>query len=130
MHDMFSKDGEKCLRTLEQAELISINSANGRPSKIRPGKPVYLSAFQYLVEDEVLRSKMDLSIISQLSAKENATIQSCEEELRHLAELPGTPAQVKPRIKYLLDKAAASQEAIVKYDAQGGALKKILKEKY
>ena len=51
LNDMFSKNGEQALQTLEQAELISISSVNGRPNKIKPGKPVYLSAFQYLTED-------------------------------------------------------------------------------
>lgn len=130
LNDMFSKNGEQSLQTLEQAELISITSVNGRPNKIKPGKPVYLSAFQYLTEDEVLHSRLDLSIFKMLAAGENSTIQSCEEELQKLAELPGTPAQMKPRIKYLLDKAAASQEKIVNYEAKIGRLKKILSEKY
>jgi len=130
LNDMFSKDGEQSLQILEQAELISITSANGRPNKIKPGKPVYLSAFQYLTEDEVLRSRLDLSIFKMLAAGEDSTIQSCEKELQKLAELPGTPAQMKPRIKYLLDKAATSQEKIVDYEAKIGRLKKVLSEKY
>ncbi|KAJ9661653.1 mitochondrial escape protein 2 [Neophaeococcomyces mojaviensis] len=130
LDDMFSKNGEQVLQNLEQAELITISSANGRPNKIKPGKPVYLSAFQYLSEDDVLRSRLDLSIMSQLAAKENTTIQSCEEELQRLAQLPGTPAEVKPRIKYLLAKAAASQDKIVKFEAKMGQLKKTLAEKY
>ena len=130
LNDMFSKNGEQSLQTLEQAELISISSTNGRPNKIKPGKPVYLSAFQYLTEDEVLHSKLDLGIFKILAAGENSTIQACEEELQKLAELPGTPAQMKPRIKYLLDKAAASQEKIVGYEAKIARLKKVLSEKY
>ena len=130
LNDMFSKDGEKVLQALEQAELISITSNNGRPSKIRAGRPVYLSAFQNLTDDEVLKSKFDLSIITQLAAKEASTVQSCESELKQLAELPGTPTQLQPRIRYLLDKAAASQDKIVKYEAKAARLKKILSEKY
>lgn len=130
LNDMFSSNGEQSLQTLEQAELISITSVNGRPNKVKPGKPVYLSAFQYLTEDEVLHSRLDLTIFKMLAAAQNSTIQSCEEELQKLAALPGTPAQMKPRIKYLLDKAAAAQEKIVDYEAKIGRLKKILNEKY
>ena len=81
-------------------------------------------------DDEVLKSKFDLSIITQLAAKEASTVQSCESELKQLAELPGTPTQLQPRIRYLLDKAAASQDKIVKYEAKAARLKKILSEKY
>lgn len=130
LNDMFSKNGEQVLQNLEQAELISIASANGRPNKIKPGKPVYLSAFQYLTEDDVLRSRLDLSILSQLAAKEKSTIDACENELKLLSELPGMPAELKPRIRYLLDKALASQEKIVGYEAKQGQLKKVLTEKY
>lgn len=130
LNDLFSKNGDQTLQILEQAELISIHSVNGRPNKICPGRPVYLSAFQYLTEDDVLRSRFDLSIISQLTAKEAATIEACEKELQLLAELPGTPAELKPRIRYLLAKAATSQEKIVNFDTKAGQLKKVLSEKY
>lgn len=130
LNDLFSKNGEQTLQMLEQAELISINSTNGRPHKIRPGKPVYLSAFQYLVEDDVLRSRLDLDILTQLIAKESAKIESCEKELQLVAELPGMPAELKPRIRYLLTKAAASQEKIEKFEATSVQLKKVLREKY
>ena len=130
LNDMFSKNGEQTLQILEQAELISISSNNGRPNKIKPGKPVYLAAFQYLTDDDVLRSRLDLSIISQLSAKESAAIQACENELKLIGELPGPPSEMKPRIRYLLAKAAASQEKIVQYDHRSGILRKVLKDKY
>lgn len=130
LNDLFSKNGDQTLQILEQAELISIHSVNGRPNKISAGRPVYLSAFQYLTEDDVLRSRFDLSIITQQIAKEGATIESCEKELQLLAELPGMPAELKPRVRYLLAKAAASQERIVNFETKAGKLKKILSEKY
>jgi hypothetical protein len=47
LDDILKTGGEKVLRALEQAELISIVSGpNGRPSTIRPGKPVYHPAFK------------------------------------------------------------------------------------
>lgn len=130
LNDMFAKNGEQVLQTLEQAEMISIASANGRPNKIKPGKPVYLAAFQYLTEDDVLRSRLDLSILTQLAAGQKSTIDACENELKLLAELPGQPAELKPRIRYLLAKAQAAQEKIVGFETKQAQLKKVLSEQY
>jgi len=124
------KDGEQVLQALEQAELISITSKNGRPTSVKPGKPVYQSAFAYLAEDEVLKSRLDLAILAQLIGNENKNIDKFENELHLLAELGGTASELKPRIKWLLGKSAVSQDKIEKYEAQSGTLKKVLMEKF
>ncbi|OCT52384.1 Mitochondrial escape protein 2 [Cladophialophora carrionii] len=129
LNDLF-KDGETVLQALEQAELISITSKNGRPYGIKPGKPVYQSAFEYLTDDEVLKARLDLAILSQLIGQENKNVEKYEAELRTLADLPGTPSELKPRIHWCLSKAMASQEKVMKYEAQSGQLKKILAEKF
>ncbi|KAJ9617199.1 mitochondrial escape protein 2 [Cladophialophora chaetospira] len=129
LHDLF-KDGETVLQALEQAELISITSKNGRPYGIKPGKPVYQSAFEYLTDDLVLKARLDLAIFTQLIGLETKNVEKYETELSKLAELPGTPSQLKPRITWCLDKAMASQEKIMKYEAQSAKLKKLLAEKY
>ena len=50
LNDVLKLGGEAVLRALEQAELISIVSGpNGRPSTIKPGKPVYYPAFKVCV---------------------------------------------------------------------------------
>lgn len=67
LSDVFKSGGEKTIRALEQAELITIvSSASGRPSLIKPGKPVYHPAFKRLTEDRVLKSRLDLAILDQL----------------------------------------------------------------
>ncbi|KIX94117.1 uncharacterized protein Z520_10143 [Fonsecaea multimorphosa CBS 102226] len=129
LNDLF-KDGETVLQGLEQAELITITSKNGRPYSIKPGKPVYQSAFEYLTEDDVLRARLDLAILSQLIGMENKNVEKFEAELKTLAEMPGTPSELKPRIKWCLGKAMASQEKIMKYEAQSGKLKKVLAEQF
>jgi hypothetical protein len=129
LNDLF-KDGETVLQSLEQAELISITSKNGRPYGIRPGKPVYQSAFEFLTDDEVLKARLDLAILSQLISQENKNVEKYETELKTLADLPGTPSELKPRVKWCLNKAMASQEKIMKYEAQSAVLKKVLAEKY
>ena len=129
LHDLF-KDGETVLQGLEQAELISITSKNGRPYGIKPGKPVYQAAFEYLTDDEALKARFDLAIFAQLISLENQNVAKYETELSTLAELPGAPSELKPRIKWCLNKAMAAQERIMKYEAQSGKLKKVLAEKF
>src|ERR1700742_3146124 len=129
LNDLF-KDGETVLQALEQAELITITSKKGRPYGIKPGKPVYQSAFEYLTDDEVLKARLDLAILTQLIGLENKNVEKYESELRTLAELPGAPSELKPRIRWCLGKAMVSHEKIMKYEAQSGQLKKVLAEKF
>lgn len=130
LHSLFS-GGEGVLQSLEQAELISITSKNGRPQSIKPGKPVYQAAFEYLTSDEVLKAKMDLAILGQLIAKENKDLDKAETELRLLAELgTNVSSDLKPRIRYLLGKVLASQQNVEKMEGEEGLMKKIMKEKF
>jgi hypothetical protein len=130
LSDVYKDRGEKTLQALEQAELISISSSNGRPHAIKPGKPVYLAAFKYLTEDDVLRSRLDLAILTQLIGIENKNIDKFESELRLLADLPGQPKQLLPRINWLLNKSQVSHAKVEKYEAEVATLKKILTEQY
>lgn len=128
--DLFKDRGEKTLQALEQAELISIASYNGRPQSIKPGKPVYQAAFKFLTEDSVLRSRLELAVLSQLTTMENKTIEKCEDELKTLAELPGQSKELRSRIQWLLVKAAASQEKVEAYEKDSARLKKVLQVEY
>jgi hypothetical protein len=131
LSDTFKTDGEKVLRALEQAELISIVSGpNGRPAVIKAGKPVYHSAFKRLTEDKVLRSRLDLAILTDLTKIENATIEKCENELMLLSQLKNQPSQMVPRINYLLTKMASSQEKVEAYEQEGKGLKKVLTDEF
>ena len=129
LSDIF-KDGEQTLQAMEQAELISITSANGRPHSVKSGKPVYQAAFKYLTEDDVLKSRLDLAILTQLIGIENKNVDKFEAELRLLADLPGQPKELLPRIHWLLNKAYASHAKVEKYEAESAGLKKILTAKY
>ena len=129
LSDTFKSNGEGVLQSLEQAELISISSKNGRPMSIKPGKPVYQSAFEYLAEDEVLKARLDLAILTESISTENATVDKCEKELEVLAALPNA-ADLKPRIRYLLAKCLTSQKNIERLEQEAGGMKKIMREKY
>ena len=126
----YNSGGEKVLQALEQAELITILSSNGRPQSIKPGKPVYLPAFKRLSQDRVLRSRLDLAILSEAIKGETASIDKYENELRLLAELPKQPAELTPRIRWLLAKVAASQASVESSEKESAVLKKILQEEY
>ena len=104
LSDVFKADGEATLQALEQAEMISIVSYNGRPTSIKPGKPVYTAAFKQLTEDHVLKARLDLAILTQLVKVETAGIDKYEAELNLLGNLPGQPKEVQGRIKWLLGK--------------------------
>lgn len=129
LSDTYKTAGESVLRALEQAELIAIVSGpNGRPATIKPGKPVYHSAFKRLTDDKVLRSRLDLAILTDLIAIETKTIEKCEKELVTLGELYNgrRPAKLVGRIEYMLDKLAKSQEKVEKYETESKRLKKVL----
>ena len=131
LDDILKTGGETVLRALEQAELISIiTGPNGRPSIIKPGKPVYHPAFKRLTEDKVLKSRLDLAILTRLTKIENATIDKCEGELLLLSKLKSQPAQMVGRANYLLNKMMVSQEKVEKYETEMKGLKKILSRDY
>lgn len=126
---MFKKDTENTISALEQAELISVTTQNGRPSTIKPGRPVYAAAFKRLVEDEVLRCRLSLRTLSRLISMENENIQKYEGELQVLGSLPKEPKEVRPRVKWLLGGLASSQANIEQYEAESSQLKKVLQSK-
>ncbi|KAF2128791.1 hypothetical protein P153DRAFT_385993 [Dothidotthia symphoricarpi CBS 119687] len=131
LDDTLKSGGDNVLRALEQAELITIVSgANGRPSTIKPGKPVYYPAFKRLTEDNVLRSRLDLAILTNLTKIESATIDKCENELLLLSQLRSQPAQTMGRVQYLLDKMMVSQQKVEKYEGEMKGLKKVLGTEY
>jgi hypothetical protein len=126
MLDAYKSSGDKALAALEQAELISVQSLNGRPYSIKPGKPVYQPAFQRLTEDHVLSAKMDIALLSEAISSENKSIDKFEQELRLLGELPKQPSELRSRIQWLLGKIAGSQAKIEGYEKESAGLKKVL----
>lgn len=124
--DAYKSGGDKAVAALEQAELISVQSLNGRPYSIKPGKPVYQPAFQRLVEDKVLTAKMDLALLEGSIGIENKSIDKYEQELHLLGELPKQPGELTHRLQWLLGKIASSQSKIEGYEKEAAVLKKIL----
>ena len=130
LSDIFKSGGEATLQALEQAEMITIVSSNGRPTSIKPGKPVYSAAFKQLTEDHVLKARLDLAILSELIKIETQGIDKVEAELSLLGSLPGLPKQTKGRINWLLGKLCVGQDKVEKYEKESGVLKKVLQQQY
>ena len=126
----FSKNSDQAMASLEQAELISVQSSNGRPYSVKPGRPIYQTAFKRLVEDRVLAAKMDLALLGDSISGENGTIDKCEQELRLLGEMPKQPGEVTARIQWLLSKIQSSQHNIEAYEKESAGLKKVLMTEY
>lgn len=130
LSDIFKAGGEATLQALEQAEMITIVSSNGRPTSIKPGKPVYSAAFRQLTEDHVLKARLDLAILTQLIKVETAGIDKYEAELNLLGSLPGQPREIQGRVRWLLGKLWTGQDKVENYEREGGALKKILQQEF
>jgi len=119
-------NGESVLEALSQAELITVQTVNGRPASIKAGKPVYQAAFRQLIQDKVLKSRMDLAILTELTKIESKSIDKYESELSLLATLPKQPWQLAPRVDYLLTKLGASQQKVEGWEKEMGILKAVL----
>lgn len=128
--DPVLKNGGESLKALEQAEMITIVSKNGRPNAIRVGKPVYHAAFGRLREDRVFCASLDLERLTALIAAESDTIAKVEGELQVLKEIGLQEKKVSGRIAYLLSKIDLGQTKIVEMERVAGQLKKILQTEF
>ncbi|KAF5391771.1 hypothetical protein D9757_001714 [Collybiopsis confluens] len=127
------KGDEGPLRSMEQAELISIATQNGRPSVIRPGKPVFRWVFERLVDDPIFRATQEIEFNTRLISGAETTINSCEEELLKLAEIRrhtspswlGEDPSLK-RVQYLMKKMMDAERKVENLEKKNIELKKTL----
>ncbi|KAF7357625.1 hypothetical protein MSAN_01359000 [Mycena sanguinolenta] len=127
------KGDEAPLRSMEHAELISIGTHNGRPSTIRPGKPVFRAVFERLVNDSIFRATQDIAFNERMIAGEENTVKACEQELLSLKEIGrdfehwwGGNAASSTRSRYLLTKMQAATMKIEALERKNIELKKVL----
>lgn len=127
------KGEESPLRSMERAEMISVDTQNGRPSAIRPGRPIYRHVFQRLVDDPIFQASQDLASNTRLIDSAETTVRACEQELQVLRTIgldtgrwwSGATA-MGIRAKYLTDKMANAQGTLEKLEKHNGELKKVL----
>ncbi|GAA93978.1 uncharacterized protein L969DRAFT_92918 [Mixia osmundae IAM 14324] len=124
LHNTF-KDNDKALHALEQSEIISIVHRDGRPSAIKPGKPVYRSAFQRLTSDPIFFALNELASAEKAIATAEADIAAAEKDLVSLGQLfsqdkgrwifgnsSAVPVEIASRVDGLLAKMRAAEDAI------------------
>lgn len=126
LSDLLKNNGESTISALEQAELISVITINGHAQSIKPARPVLHAAFKHLTLDTVLRSRLDLFILTQLIGDENQNVRKYENELQLLCSLPKQPSQVYSRVQWVLRKLQSSQAKVDEYEKRSNELKKIL----
>jgi len=132
------KGDQTPLRNMEHAELISITTQDGRPSTIRPGKPVFRWVFERLVNDPIFQATQDISFNDKALATSEKTVQACEQELQNLrgiASLEAIPwwtlgirrqSATSARARYLAEKMLAATKKIELMEQNNAKLKKIL----
>ncbi|KIJ17097.1 hypothetical protein PAXINDRAFT_167891 [Paxillus involutus ATCC 200175] len=136
LSDFPFKGDELSLRCMEHAELISISTTNGRPSTIRPGKPVLKYVFERLVNDPVFRAIQDMAVNEKLISSANSTITVCEAELTTLKEITGNESffqslwssrrATTERKKYLLKKMYSAAVKMQTLEKQNAELRRVL----
>ncbi|RSL90218.1 hypothetical protein CEP51_000820 [Fusarium floridanum] len=123
-------DADAAIDSLASAELIAVQSYQGRPMTITAGKPLHQAAFSVLLHDRVLRAKMDYDILNDSSKAEARSIDKVENELALLGSLPRQTGETAGRITFLLRKLEDSQAKIAKWDREMTELKKVLSEEF
>ncbi|BGP28115.1 mitochondrial escape protein 2 [Rhodotorula toruloides] len=129
------------LRALESAALISVGHLNGRPSVIRPGKPVYRAACERVLQDTAFKAAVDFRAVSASIKAANADISGAQAELVELSRLftsdkgrwafgggSVVPKEIEVRVGQLLAKMRSGEEKAEQLAAEKARLLSILKE--
>ncbi|KAG1749107.1 RNA12 protein-domain-containing protein [Suillus paluster] len=121
------KGDELPLRAMEHTEIISISTQHGRPSTIRPGRPVFKSVFERLVNDPVFQATQDIALNEKF-------ISSAESTLTTLQDLSKAEKSywlfrrraTSERKDYLLKKMRSAQTKIQILEKRNAELKRVL----
>ncbi|KAF9262196.1 exonuclease [Marasmius fiardii PR-910] len=130
------KGDETPLRSMEQAEIVSIGTQNGRPSVLRPGRPVYRWVFERLVNDPTFHAIQEIAFNDALMSSASSSIQSCEDELIKLKEIGWRPTDwfwtnpAAKRAEYLLGKMLASEKRLESLEKKNAELKEQLAKEW
>ncbi|KAM0751298.1 hypothetical protein T439DRAFT_313608 [Meredithblackwellia eburnea MCA 4105] len=132
------KSDDAPLRALENAEMISVHHREGRPSVIRPGKPVYRSAFQYLLSDPVFAASVEFQNNAAATSSATADLNSASKALIELTQLFGgngrwvfggsstVPKEIEVRVSALLAKMREAETKLEKLEQEKAEILKVL----
>ncbi|RUP43989.1 RNA12 protein-domain-containing protein [Jimgerdemannia flammicorona] len=135
----FFKGADAPFHGMENAELITIVHKDvnpiilkwlnsGRPYIIRPGKPVYLTAFARLLSDMTFTATMKLQSYQYLSMLETVKIRDYENELRDLSMMYNgkPPRETDTRQKFLLQSLQTCQKKVDVYENEVSRCKELI----
>uniref|UniRef100_A0A8H7Y4C2 Mitochondrial escape protein 2 n=1 Tax=Psilocybe cubensis TaxID=181762 RepID=A0A8H7Y4C2_PSICU len=131
------KGDENALRSMEHAELISISTKDGRPSTIRPGKPVFRYVFERVVNDKVFRATQELAYNEKQILDTEAKIQGYEQELSLLIDTMEKenrlewfmrPSRCRERTRVVGQKLYSATRKVEELEHKNVELKKILSQ--
>lgn len=108
---LFKSAPEAGLLELERNGLISISRDRGVLKEIRPAKPLYKAAFNYLIKDSEISTVLKTGYLLRVIGFETARIKKWEEELRSLGKV-SDQKMFKSRLGYLAGKIDASSAVI------------------
>ncbi|KAF8350904.1 RNA12 protein-domain-containing protein [Amanita rubescens] len=127
---------ESSLREMERAEIISIRTLEGRPSTIKPGRPILKWVFSRLASDSIFAAIEQISYNSKLISNYEKTIRSGEEELIGLRQVLETQTSgwffttydggLRSRARYTATKINAAQKQLEALENANRELKMIL----
>ncbi|KAJ1973144.1 mitochondrial escape protein 2 [Dimargaris verticillata] len=86
---------DKPLQAMEYAELILVSNEDGRPTHVRPARPVFKTVFREIRQDPVYAATMQYRTNQALIQQQAQRITQAEEELQRLqgmATLHGIPS--------------------------------------
>ncbi|GAA5851794.1 hypothetical protein JCM9279_004412 [Rhodotorula babjevae] len=129
------------LRALEAASLIAVHHHHGRPSLIRPGKPVYRAACARLVDDAPFRAAIEYRAVEAGLKAARADVETAEKGLIELSALftgdkgrwafgggATVPPEVEVRVGELLAKMRGAQDKMRQLGDEKKRLLEVLKE--
>lgn len=108
---LFKAAPEIGILELENNGLITVSRDRGVLKEIRPFKPLYRAAFQYLIDDEDLKTVLMTRYHLKVINFETGRIKKWEEELRALGKI-NDQKLFKSRLDYLSKKITTSSDVI------------------
>ncbi|GAC92454.1 potential mitochondrial maintenance protein [Pseudozyma hubeiensis SY62] len=94
LHNEF-KGNESAIKSLEQAEIISVRHHDGRPSAIRAGRPVMQEAIKRLVGDKVFNDTQTLMANAGAIESAEKSMRTIEAEIADISKMiQGSPFKV------------------------------------
>ncbi|KAF8803621.1 hypothetical protein BYT27DRAFT_7171768 [Phlegmacium glaucopus] len=128
------KGDEGALRNMEHAELIAIGTKDGRPSTIRPGRPVFRWVFEKLVNgvDSIFRATQELGYNEKEIAQAESKIKGYEEELASLVDTMSKEGFILrrsacgERARYIGEKMVDAERKVERLEKINKGLKKVL----